>query len=126
MTPFPAVYGRGPPSRLDYTEGTKRRDAEFEPGQWVWLRRRAYRQQSIHHRQEHKLSKKYLGPFQIVKHIGSVAYELDLPTGSRISFLVEAASDQQAAEPNRNSEAPSHRVSYPRENSRFKNSKPFQ
>lgn len=44
MTPFQVVYERAPPALIDYIEGTKRREVIFEPGQWVWVCLRAYRQ----------------------------------------------------------------------------------
>lgn len=68
---------------MDYTEG-KRREVIFEPGQWVWVRLRAYRQQSIQHRSNHKLAKKFFGLFQIVRRVGLIAYELALSEESRI------------------------------------------
>lgn len=77
MTPFQATYGRTPPS-------LHRRDEVFEPNQMVWLRRRAYRQLSVHPRSHHKLSRKYVGPFRINRRVGTVAYELALPEDSRV------------------------------------------
>lgn len=50
----------------------------------MWLRLKAYRQQSVEHRPFHKLSKRYFGPFKIIRLIGAVAYELDLPSDSRV------------------------------------------
>ncbi|XP_068657889.1 uncharacterized protein [Aristolochia californica] len=56
------------------------RDQSYTPGNYVWLRLHKYRQLSITTSKCNKLSPKYYGPFQILEHIGSVAYRLQLPT----------------------------------------------
>lgn len=61
-----------------------RNDMVFEVGQWVYLKLQPYRQVSIHRRTSHKLSKRFYGPFRILKRIGPVAYELELPVTARI------------------------------------------
>ncbi|MCH88698.1 hypothetical protein A2U01_0009589, partial [Trifolium medium] len=76
MSPFEALYGRKPPNLVHYTPGTM--------GHWVYLKLQPYRQHSIHQRLSHKLAKRFYGPFRILKRIGKVAYELDLPTASRV------------------------------------------
>ena len=43
-----------------------------------------YRQHSVHKRICHKLSAKYYDPYTIIKKIGTVAYELQLPTSTAI------------------------------------------
>lgn len=137
MSPFQALYGRPPPSIIDYSEGSAtsdsinaslmqrkeiikslrenlkrtrqsmrdrenlhRRDVRFEPGQLVWLRLRAYRQNSVQRRPFHKLSKRYFGPFRVVRRIGAVAYELDMPAESRIHSVFHVS----LLRPYRNSE----------------------
>jgi len=61
-----------------------RKDMVFEVGQWVYLKLQPYRQTSIHRRSSQKFSKRFYDPFLITKHIGPVAYELDLPATTRI------------------------------------------
>ncbi|XP_068638467.1 uncharacterized protein [Aristolochia californica] len=60
------------------------RDHSYAPGDYVWLRLHKYHQLSLHTSQRHKLSPKYCGPFQILEHIVSVAYHLQLPIDAHI------------------------------------------
>lgn len=60
-----------------------RKNWEFQEGDFVWLRLKSYRQNSVENRCFTKLSKRYYGPYKITKKINPVAYRLDLPaTGS--------------------------------------------
>jgi hypothetical protein len=62
----------------------KRTFREFAVGDWVLLRLRPYRQMSATLRRNLKLSPRYYGPFQVNQKIRTVAYNLDLPSGSQI------------------------------------------
>lgn len=52
----------------------KRRDVEFQEGDWVFLRLQPYRQKTILKRSSRKWSHRFFGPFKIDKRIGQVAY----------------------------------------------------
>ncbi|MCI30189.1 hypothetical protein A2U01_0051398, partial [Trifolium medium] len=71
-------------NRMTIQANRHRQDKSFEVGQWVYLKLQPYRQQSVQHRTSHKLAKRFYGPFKILKKIGKVAYELDLPVASRV------------------------------------------
>ena len=56
----------------------RRRDLEFEVNDWVYLKVSPMKG-VVRFGKKGKLSPRYVGPYQIVKRVGSVAYELDLP-----------------------------------------------
>jgi hypothetical protein len=56
----------------------------FEVGDLVYLRLQPYRQASIKRSGAEKLQPCFFGPYRISRRIGAMAYELELPPGSRI------------------------------------------
>ena len=71
---------------MKLTANVKRREVNYEPGRWVLLKLRPYRQHSAKGTQagSGKLAKRFYGPFQITDHVGKVTYRLKLPEGARI------------------------------------------
>jgi hypothetical protein len=60
------------------------RPVEFSPSQWVWLRLLHRPVASLHVQGCGKLGSKFFGPFQVLEHVGNVAYRLMLPVTARI------------------------------------------
>lgn len=62
----------------------KRTEADYQVGDWVYLKLQPYRQLSVAIRRYLKLSHKYYGPYQILENVGKVAYKLTLPTSTQV------------------------------------------
>ena len=61
-------------SRQQYYANKRRREVEFEVGEKVWVSTKYMQLGGVA-----KFQKRFLGPFTIIKRIGKVAYQLDLP-----------------------------------------------
>nr|KYP75414.1 Retrotransposable element Tf2 [Cajanus cajan] len=70
--------------RMKQQADRKRRDVNFEVGDWVYLKAQPYRLKSLAKRRNEKLGPRYYGPFRVLAKVGAVAYKLQLPESSRI------------------------------------------
>eukprot|EP00253_Pinus_taeda_P018989 PITA_18989 len=59
-------------------------ERQFEVGDMVYLRLQPYRQWSLKQKGAEKLKPYFYGPYRVIHRIGQVAYELELPQGSKI------------------------------------------
>lgn len=121
MTPFEAVYGKSPPSLVDYVSNSTtiasleellghrtqllnqlrtnlqrvelrmknqvdqdRTERSYNEDEWVFVKLQPYRQTSVAGRNNHKLTKRFYGPYRILQKIGPIAYKLKLPTEAKI------------------------------------------
>jgi hypothetical protein len=70
--------------RMKHQADKKRTERCFAVGEWVFVKLRAHRQNSVVTRINAKLAARYFGPYPIVERIGAVAYRLKLPEGARV------------------------------------------
>ena len=59
-------------------------DITSKVGDLVFLKLQPYRQNSLAHRANEKLSSRFYGPFKDLNKVGIVAYRLELPVGAKI------------------------------------------
>jgi hypothetical protein len=59
-------------------------ERSFEVGDLVFLRLQPYKQSSLKKSGAEKLKPKFYGPYRIMRRVGEVAYNLELPEGSKI------------------------------------------
>ncbi|GMI72196.1 hypothetical protein HRI_000888900 [Hibiscus trionum] len=62
----------------------RRTECEFKVREWVYLKLQPYMQQFVKTKNCQKLAAKWFGRFLILGKVGSMAYELKLPEGSKI------------------------------------------
>ena len=62
----------------------------------VYLRLQPYRQSSLKQKGAEKLKPRFYGPYRVVHRVGQVAYELELPQGSKIPNIFHVSCLKKA------------------------------
>jgi hypothetical protein len=71
-------------------------ERNFEVGDLVFLRLQPYRQSSLKKSGTEKLKPRFYGPYRVIRRVGEVAYELELPEGSRIHNIFHVSCLKKA------------------------------
>ncbi|KAA3462083.1 Retrovirus-related Pol polyprotein from transposon opus [Gossypium australe] len=80
MAPYEALYGRMCRTPTCWTElDLKHKDIEFSVGDQVFLKVSHWKK-ALRFGQKGKLSPKFIGPYRVLKRVGPVAYQLELPS----------------------------------------------
>ncbi|GAU22915.1 hypothetical protein TSUD_377270 [Trifolium subterraneum] len=88
-TPFEVVYGRSPPTITRWVQGETRveavqRELLDRDESLRQLKTQLLRAQEKNEEINAKLAARYYGPFPIIDKVGTVAYKLKLPEGSKV------------------------------------------
>ncbi|KAL5832710.1 hypothetical protein ACOSQ3_016384 [Xanthoceras sorbifolium] len=71
-------------NRIKVQADKHRREVSFSVGDYVYLRLKPYRQQTVVFQSSLKLSPRYFGPYKILEKIRPIAYRVELPAGSQV------------------------------------------
>ena len=64
----------------------------FEVGDFVYLRLHPYRQSSLKNKGAEKLQPRFYGPYKIIRKVGEVEYELELPPEGNIHNIFHVSN----------------------------------
>lgn len=65
----------------------KRSMVEFIVGEWVFVKLKPYRQNSLRLQKHQKLGRRFFVPFKVIKRIGEIAYKLNFPEEAKIHLV---------------------------------------
>ena len=71
-------------NRMKQQADQGRSERQFAEGDQVFLRLQPFKQTSLKAEQCQKLAPKFYGPYIVLKHMGQVAYQLALPSQSKL------------------------------------------
>jgi hypothetical protein len=71
-------------NRMKQQADQGRSECQFAEGDQVFLRLQPYKKTSLKAEHCQKLAPKFYGPYTVLKHVGQVAYQLALPSQSKL------------------------------------------
>ncbi|PHT44079.1 putative LRR receptor-like serine/threonine-protein kinase [Capsicum baccatum] len=71
-------------NRMKLLADKSRTNTVLEVGDWTYVKLKPFKQNNLRLQRDHKLGRRYFGPYQVLKRIGSVAYRLELPEFAKI------------------------------------------
>ena len=78
-----------------YTDRHKT-ERTFEVGDMVFLRLQPYRQSTLKRGGAEKLKPYFYGPYRVLRQVGEVAYEIELPSDSRVHSVFHVSCLKKA------------------------------
>lgn len=70
--------------RMKFYADKRRTERTFEVGEEVFLKLQAFKQTSLKDVKDNKFTPRFFGPYKILKRVGTVAYQLQLPATTKI------------------------------------------
>ena len=74
-------------NRMKQQADQGRSECQFAEGYQVFLQLQPYKKNYLKNEHYQKLAPKFYGPYTVLKHVGQVAYQLALPSHSRIHLV---------------------------------------
>ena len=71
-------------------------ERQFEVGDLVYLRLQPYRQSTLKQKGAEKLKPRFYGPYKVIRRVGQVAYELELPQRNKIHNIFHVSCLKKA------------------------------
>ena len=91
-------------NRMKVQADKHRRELELEVGELVYLKIQPYKLKSLAKRHNRKLSPRFYGPYEVIEKVGSAAYKLKLPEGTKVHPVFHVSLLKKCVSPRVNSQ----------------------
>ena len=81
----------------------KRIERSFEVGYLVFVRLKPYKKSTLKRSGEENLKPRFYGPYKIIRKVGEVAYELELPPNNKIHNVFPSLFPEEGSRPKNHS-----------------------